>query len=90
MARTSEDAAQDNRKVQRSQGKQQTDSGDVEDKTASRMGVYLFSLAVFAVGTAVVNQLVLPVTNIGRLDGIDRHLTEVWKDFLIEQIVLVG
>ena len=43
-----------------------------------------------AVGTAVVNQLVLPVANIGRFDGVDRHLTEIWEDFLIEQVVLVG
>ena len=40
----------------------------------------------FAVGTAVVNEFVLPIANIGRLDGIDRHLTKVRKDFLIEQV----
>lgn len=60
MARTSEGAAQDNRKMQRSQGKQQIDSGDVEDKTASRMGVYLFSLAVFVIGAAVAALITSP------------------------------
>ena len=60
MARTSEDAAQDNRKVQRSQGKQQTDSGVGEFNTASCMGVYVFSLAGFAVGTAVVALVTSP------------------------------
>ena len=43
-----------------------------------------------AVGLAVVDQLVLPVTNVGRFDGADRHLTEVREDFFIKQIALVG
>ena len=38
----------------------------------------------------VVNQLILPVVNIGRFDGTDGHLTEVREDFLIEQVALIG
>ena len=43
-----------------------------------------------AVGLAEVNQFILPVANIGRFDGTERHLTEVREDFLIEQVALVG
>ena len=42
------------------------------------------------IGLAIVNQLVLPVANIGRFDAADGHLAKVREDFLIEQIALVG